>query len=163
MCTGVCQCAVLLWVDRQQLLLWTEPHAVAVGSLQQSHDSCVTDSTKKKKKKTIPECIYTCTCCSLNGFYDSDLVSSQWGKEQEACLLLTLSSSNVDSSMAALSPVEKGFVSFQDSPPLLIDSRCPTGFWTLAERDVPNVHQLPGRQPRALYQQQAGIETRTLL
>lgn len=36
-----------------------------------------------------------------------------------------------------------------------MDSRCAAGLWTVSAWDVPNVHQLPGRQLRAWHQRQA--------
>lgn len=56
-------------------------------------------------------------------------------------------------SRAVLSPVE----GLSDSMPHLplTDSRCPAGLWTMSAWDVPNVHQLPGRQLMASHQRQA--------
>lgn len=56
---------------------------VYVRSVRQSHNSCVTDSTRLKCK-----CIHLCTWCLLNRLSDHNLVSYQWerGIQKLICL-----------------------------------------------------------------------------
>lgn len=72
----------------------------------------------------------------------TDLVSSQWKRDWEAHLLLTITTLIVGLTVTCLIP----------SPPHPPESAL-TGFWTLAAWDTPNVPQLPGKRLRAQHQQ----------
>lgn len=135
--TGVCQ--IKIRVSRHQLVSRTRSHTVAVCQIS----AAVTQQLRRKPNSDIPECIYALTwrSCILS-------VAERTRGPIGHCRrhIWTVSS-------AIPSPVEGLSHSVPHLP--LMDSRCPTGFWTLSARDVPNVHQLPGRQFRARHQRQA--------
>lgn len=156
-CAGVCHFKIQHWLVWHQLVLWTELHTVAacVRSVWQSHNSCVADSTKLRRSCV---CVHMYTWCALNSQSDYDLVTHQQ-RDSEVHLLRTrphlapVIRTIWTVNTALLSPVERLSHSMLHLP--LMDSRCPTGFWTLSAWDVPNVHQLPGKPFRAVHQRQA--------
>lgn len=145
-CTGVCQFKILHPVCRHQLVLKTQSHLLRALDQRNSHTAAV---SLTQPDSNIPKRISTCTWCLLNSLPDKDRVSYQWERDTLGHCRLHIWTL----SRAVLSPVERLSHSMPHLP--LMDSRCPTGLWTVSAWDVPNVHQLPGRQLRARLQRQA--------
>lgn len=143
-------------VGRQQLVARTQPQTLLLCVLTQRNSRTIAGGRWLNRTKN------TCTWSPALG--EPTLITSCYhvsGRERLRGLIcwghkshLSIVISNIWTvSRAVLSPVEGLSHSMPHLP--LMDSRCPTGLWTLSAWDVPNVHQLPGSQFRARHQPQA--------